>query len=237
MEQLKDRRNEKYSSVERARSGQGTWQGAPGGLARALRTRGRKGGTAPGFPGPCLRCNHARRHLPQKALRRLLWVPGRCPYLEQTRSLACGQSGGGASGRGSGPGRWPVHPPGPTSHPRQPGLTALRPRLPALALTWRRHDLREAWPFPHCPSPPSNPGPRTPVISAGPPASRQEATPPPTRTLCNGGDSSSELLGPQASCRWATGLWTCVQALTRGSSHRPVGRAKHSSLCLSLRSS
>lgn len=81
-----------------------------------------------------------------------------------------------------------VHPPGPTSHPRQPRPTALRPRLPALASHLRSGDLR-GLALPHCPSPAlSNllaPG----HLSSQPALQRAAqgvSRSPNTHTLCNG---------------------------------------------------
>lgn len=184
--------------------------------------RGRgAGGLAPGTQNP----RQERRHRPwvprtlpplqprcealsPEGPQRFLWVPGRCPYLEQTRLLACGQSGRGCQWEGQR--AWEVgsvHPPGPTSHPRQPGPDSLRPRLPALALTWRRHDLRGPGP-PHCPSPALQtqaPG----HLSSQPAlqrAARECHTPPNTHTLCNGRRQQRGAAGPPGlPCRWATG--------------------------------
>lgn len=205
--------------MERARSGQGHVAGA----------RGRDpGGLAPGTQNP----RQERRHHPWvprtlpplqprcKALspegpQRFLWVPGRCPYLEQTRLLACGQSGRRCQWEGQR--AWEVgsvHPPGLTSHPRQPGPDSLRPPLPALVLTWRRHDLRGPGPSPLSFPRSSNPGPRTPVISAGPPASRQGVSHSPqhAHTLQGEETAARSCWAPRPPVQMGHRLRTCAQA-------------------------
>lgn len=171
--------------------------GMLGAWLRVLRARGagRKGGTTPGPPGPHLRCVKA---LSPGGPRRVLWAPGRGPYLEQTRLLTCGQSGRSCRWQGAGFPRgrpWAEGlgggfcPPTGTNFSCPSSPDCLRAPLPALALTWRHGDL---WglALPHCPPPPSALPIQAPGRLSSHPALQRAATEcnplPNTRTLCKG---------------------------------------------------
>ena len=193
-----------------------------GAWLRVLRARGagRKGGTTPGPPGPHLRCVKA---LSPGGPRRVLWAPGRGPYLEQTRLLTCGQSGRSCRWQGAGFPRgrpWAEGlgggfcpptgtnfscPSSPVSEHRSqpwrsPGDTVTcgaRP-FPTVLLP---HPLFQSRPQDACRlTRPSSELPRSVTRS-------------PTHAhSARGGDGSSELLGPRPPVETGLGLRTRVQA-------------------------
>ena len=147
----------------------------------------------PRSPGPHLRCVKA---LSPEGPQRVLWAPGRCPYLEQTRLLTCGQSGRSCRWEGAGFPRgrpWAEGlgggfcPPTGTNFTCPNSPDCLRAPLPALVLTWRHGDLWGSA-LPHCPPPAlpiQAPGHLSSPLALQPAA--RECNPlPNTRTLCKG---------------------------------------------------